>query len=887
MRKLLARLRRGSVRLARADVAAALERAAAFRDRHVRALAAAVAVLALGSVLLALGLDGSGSPGVATAGSRSSQATRDLHRSFGDEPIVVLVKGNRDQGRLPALLLTEDLRRMLGLEGCLSGNLPRGGKSPAPVCTQFAQSKPIQIVYGPGTFINESARQIALRFDAERKRGLAEGEAAAVAARKVAAAQGKTPAEQDRLSAQARELALAQSFRSALGLALKFGLPRVPQLNDPDFVLKLVFEPSLGFATPKPRFAYLFPTDQTALIQARLRPGLSDSERRRAVELVREATASKAFRLERGRYLVSGAPVVEQAVADDIGGWVWPLLVASVLLVAAALLLSRVRGRLLPLAPALAGAALTYGLMSLFGASLTFGTLAVLPLVVALGAAATLLLRWAFGDLRGRAGAFAAAVAAVELGLLALLTSPAPIVKQLGGFSALGLALAIACALALLPLRQPDRRPSRSPRSAPALAGRTWMGVMRAATGRPGRVLAVAAAIAVGGWVASANTNVEASLQRLAPSDTGAVRDARTVARQTGLDGDAVVVVRSSRLTSPAVLRWMSGYQRRILSRHGYRDDRRCQDAELCPGLSLTSLIGGPRTPAQVRRELRLLPRYYSRAVLSNDRRTTIITFRVRSGPASEQQDLVADMRSQLDPPAGVSAQVAGPAVVSGGSSSELGSTWLAFTVLVLAALVVLLLLTTGSARLASALAAPALLASGWSGLVLFLLPVPVNPLSTATVALAMALTGALSAAAAPAYRAERRSGAVPAAALATSYSGLRAPLAAAGLVVVAGLAAPIVSVAPALHDFGIAAAVDVAVTLLAAAIVLPAALVWSEQSRTLRLPRSRAEALAAVRAATAAVRAGLGRAARTARRARLRARLPKRRASRRPSVEP
>ena len=49
---------------------------------------------------------------------------------------------------------------------------------------------------------------------------------------------------------------------------------------------------------PKPRFAYLFPHNDAALIQARLRPGLSADERRDAMEMVRAGGGGKALRPE-------------------------------------------------------------------------------------------------------------------------------------------------------------------------------------------------------------------------------------------------------------------------------------------------------------------------------------------------------------------------------------------------------------------------------------------------------------------------------------------------------------------------------------------------------------------------------------------------------------
>ena len=99
---------------------------------------------------------------------------------------------------------------------------------------------------------------------------------------------------------------------------MRYGLNSLPALNSPDFVLRLVFEPSLGAETPKPRFSYLFPGPNAALIQARLRPGMSEDERREAIAMVRQAVSSKAFDLQFGSYVVSGTPVVVDGVAASI-----------------------------------------------------------------------------------------------------------------------------------------------------------------------------------------------------------------------------------------------------------------------------------------------------------------------------------------------------------------------------------------------------------------------------------------------------------------------------------------------------------------------------------------------------------------------------------------
>ena len=69
--------------------------------------------------------------------SAAFRATEDFKQRFGDDAVVVLVRGDLEQ-----LVLTSDLGTLLSLEGCLSGNV-EGGKvftdAPAPApCAELA-----------------------------------------------------------------------------------------------------------------------------------------------------------------------------------------------------------------------------------------------------------------------------------------------------------------------------------------------------------------------------------------------------------------------------------------------------------------------------------------------------------------------------------------------------------------------------------------------------------------------------------------------------------------------------------------------------------------------------------------------------------------------------
>ena len=345
---------------------------------------ALTAVLALGGAALALRLE----PSAATStlvdpGSESYRANERFKQDFGDDAVLVMV-----QGELSRTVLTEDLSRVLALEGCLSGNAPERGLKELPaVCRELAALKPAKAVYGPGTFINTAAVQIADQFTARQRASGAQADRAARAARRLSARRGDPPAEQRRLAAAARQAVEAQFIQQVLQLGLRYGLTDIPRINDPNFVSTLVFDSdALQAGTPKSRFAYLFPSRNAALIQIRMRPGLSESERTRAIALIEEAAAQKAFRPREGaRYIVTGVPVVTEGLADAVQDSIFVLLAAAVLLMGATLaLVFRSRLRLLPLALALAAAAMTFGGLSLLGGDLTMASIAVLPVLIGL-----------------------------------------------------------------------------------------------------------------------------------------------------------------------------------------------------------------------------------------------------------------------------------------------------------------------------------------------------------------------------------------------------------------------------------------------------------------------------------------------------------------------
>jgi hydrophobe/amphiphile efflux-3 (HAE3) family protein len=782
-----------------------------------------------------------------------------MHDKFGDDAVYVLVRGD-----LPRIVLTANLNRLLGLEGCLAGNVPKGATPPGGArspCGRLAALHAVRVVYGPGTFINSAVNELTSQLQTQTRARARQADRASRAARKLALAKGRSPAEAKRLGNQAAKLVYAQFAGELLAMNAKYGLnlTGAPQLNDPNFVYQLVFDPQRGARTPKARFAYLFPSASSALVSVRLEPGLSDARRGQAIALIRDAVKMPQWRMTGGAsYVVTGVPVLADDLTGTLTGATLRLLLVAVAVMAVVLaLLFRARLRLLPLPIALAAAAVLFGGLSLLGLPLTLASIAVVPVLLGLAVdyAIQFQARMQEGaDAARRAvPAIATAALATLAGLIILLLSPVPMVRGFGALLmigvAIGLILALTAGTAALTLaarrRARDGVIARSLRGAGEIvdgvaragrpAGRLGGRLLGPLVRHPGRVLVIGAVLACFGWALDTRLAVVSDLPRLVPQDLGAVRDLNALQHDTGVAGEVDVLVQARDLTDPKVVAWMRSYQSQVLRRHGYTEEKGCGRAELCPALSLPDLFRTPQqaaTRAQIRALLDAVPAYFSRAAITPDRRTAVLAFGIRLESLERQHEVLQDMRATLKPPRGVSAELAGLPVLAADANHALGDP-----------LRRLLTLLAGLAAVALALFAvyrewerawvplvPIALATGWSALVLWLLGVALNPMSAALAALVIAISTEFAVLLCARYREERAGGWEPAEALARTYRSTGAAVLASGVTALAGFAVLIASDVAMLRDFGLVTVIDLAVSLLGVLAVLPAVLLVAER---------------------------------------------------------
>jgi uncharacterized protein len=454
---------------------------------------------------------------------------------------------------------------------------------------------------------------------------------------------------------------------------------------------------------------------------------------------------------------------------------------------------------------------------------------------------------------------------ATATGFLVLLLSPVPMVRGFGLLLVLGIVLALGCALfagfaALVRFRRgvegEAERPSRlaalgrHPRVHGAgewLADRSWR-ALGLALSRPRRVLASGLAVAVVGLALDTQSEVVSDVRELVPQDLQALRDVNVLQEETGVSGEIDVTVRADDITDPEVVAWMTRFQNRVLREHGYRPGKRCTQKrnppELCPALSLPDLFSTAGQD-QVGRLLDAVPPYFSQGVVTADRTTANLAFGIRLMPLERQKQVVDDIKAALQPPDGVEASVVGLPVLAAEANGALSSPWRRGLTLLAALSGVFLVLFAArrSAREAAVPLIPIALATGWSGLVLFilgLLPGPfevdLNPMSVTLGALVIAISTEFSVLLSSRYRQEREGGAGPARAIELAYASTGAAVLASGATAIAGFAALIFSDIRMLRDFGIVTVVDLTVSLLGVMIVLPAALMWAEEHGPFRV---------------------------------------------------
>jgi hydrophobe/amphiphile efflux-3 (HAE3) family protein len=468
---------------------------------------------------------------------------------------------------------------------------------------------------------------------------------------------------------------------------------------------------------------------------------------------------------------------------------------------------------------------------------------------------------------------------------LVLLLSPVPMVRGFGVLLVVGIAIALLCALTagsaalvladrdggrigaalrgagdiMRDLVRPVSGAGRSLAAAlPSGAATSSRFLSRYAVSRPTTVLAVAGALAVIGWVADTQTAVQSDITKLVPANMRALRDLHQLEQVTGVSGEIDITVRGGDVTKPQVVGWMTNYEQRLLAHYGYLETGGCARATLCPALSLPDLFcssaqagncSSSLTQSSIQSLLATVPEYFSQAVITHDHREATLAFGIRLMPLSKQQRVIDYMRSQLHPPRGIMARLAGLPVLAAQADAALSSSARRLLTLIVGLLAVGLVLLAVFRRAERALVplVPIALATGWSALILFATGIPLNPMSATLGVLVVAISTEFSVLMSERFHQERAAGHELWEALERTYRFTGVAVLASGVTAIAGFGVVAFSNITMLRDFGLVTLVDLTVSLCGVLLVLPAVLAIAERGTAretghelLRMARSR-----------------------------------------------
>ena len=228
---------------------------------------------------------------------------------------------------------------------------------------------------------------------------------------------------------------------------------------------------------------------------------------------------------------------------------------------------------------------------------------------------------------------------------------------------------------------------------------------------------------------------------------------------------------------------------------------------------------------------LAIAPEAITRSFISPDRTLAHVIFAIGPISLDEREDLVEEMEADLQAPAGVIVTPAGLAVIGIEAVHALSANRPLMTYTALGGVFLALLLLFRNIAKAVAALVPIFIAVGASPALLYLLGMDLNPLTSVSGPLIIAMSTEFSVLLLARYCEERARGFGPQQAMLTASTRIGGAITASGLTVIGGFGVLAFSGFPLLDGFGKVTALNITVALLSTLIVLPPILVWADKA--------------------------------------------------------
>jgi hydrophobe/amphiphile efflux-3 (HAE3) family protein len=560
--------------------------------------------------------------------------------------------------------------------------------------------------------------------------------------------------------------------------------------------------------------------------------------------------AGERLKFENASDITTGAPVLLTDINDYLTGGMLTLgAIAVAIMIVILLVLFDVRWRLLPLAVILIGIVWAFGLAGYLGIPLTIVTIAGLPVLLGIGidyaiqmharVEEEVVIDRAEHPIQETARNLCPALLVVTFDAIfafaALRFAKVPMLRQFGLLLAVGIAVICLCSI-IAPLAALGIREYKSPtkgrdfRTGPLGRLVVWLGALPGGVAIPLTVIAVI--VFAGGIVTEGQLELQTDPIKWVNQDSQVIHDLHTLDRETGSSSELGMFVQSKDVFDDKTVGFMDSFTTEELAKH---PDTLLTAAGIVTTVSdVTNDVPGASHVAPTGEEVRaadgVAPASIKSSTVSSNGEALNLVFRTGPSELQRRAEVVREIRSTTSPPAGVSATPSGLAVVGVGLLDNLEANRVLLTYL--AILFVFLFL---SVRLRSVIRSllslvPVLIAVGTASLVAFAFSLKLSPITAVGGPLVVAACTEFTSLILLRFVEERRRGLTPEEAVEVAASRTGRAFIVSALTAIAGVAVIATSSLPLLRDFGIIVAMNVAVALLSALVVLPPMLVWADR---------------------------------------------------------
>ena len=597
-----------------------------------------------------------------------------------------------------------------------------------------------------------------------------------------------------------------------------------------------------------PVIASLFPDSEHGLVQVTPAGNLSDGDSLLAAQNIEGFLDDNPF-VDATAIVVSDAGLIN-SITISIGRNITLLLgLALAVMIVILWLFFRVHWRLLSLGMVGMSALWTFGLMGYFSIPMSMATMAVLPILIGLGIDFSIQFQNRYQEEITRCGSVGNAIIVsisrmfpvVGVGMLAtiagfitLFVSDVPMIKDFGLMLAVGIIISFILGLFLLHsvIYTADQRTRVEKLKAKSRQASGRIEHILAVLGRNAIkhtiwVSAIALVLALAGGYFDSQLAINTDYEELMPQDEPALEEMRHLREITGSGGQLRFMVEAEDMTSPEIIGWMKDWGDRAIA--GYSE---IQSVNSLATLVIQATGGIIPTAGQIDAIIKSTPDIFTYSLISDKVSMASVSFNISYISLEEVHDLIRNLEKLAAPPEGVTvASVGTMAFGSQTIDAVIGSRML-LNLLCLVAVFIIILLAYRRLVNAVLTVIPVVAVIAWSSLVMFLIDIPLNPLTAILGVLVIGIGTEFMVLINGRYIEEINLGVIPEEAMVTAITKTGRAIITTALTTLGGFAVLIVSNFVMIRDFGIVTVIGVLLCLLISLGVVPGLVVWYDNAR-------------------------------------------------------